>query len=112
MTNDKDDMISTILDMRPDYPAYLEDGSINMISYYVENPLFTLKNTDEGKGKDFTGSLGLEWDIIPGLTLRTNGTLKYGINKTLTYKRKYYDDGTSSSSVAKNENYTYVWVTR
>ena len=109
VTNDKDDMISTILDMRPDYPAYLEDGSINMISYYVENPLFTLKNTDEGKGKDFTGSLGLEWDIIPGLTLRTNGTLKYGINKTLTYKRKYYDDGTSSSSVAKNENYTYVW---
>ena len=67
VTNDKDDMISTILDMRPDYPAYLEDGSINMISYYVENPLFTLKNTDEGKGKDFTGSLGLEWDIIPGL---------------------------------------------
>lgn len=109
VTNDKDDMISTILDMRPDYPAYLEDGSINMISYYVENPLFTLKNTDEGKGKDFTGSLGLEWDIIPGLTLRTNGTLKYGINKTLTYKRKYYDDGTSSSSVAKNENYAYVW---
>ena len=44
VTNDKDDMIGTILDMRPDYPAYLEDGSINMISYYVENPLFTLDN--------------------------------------------------------------------
>ena len=45
VTNDKDDMISTILDMRPDFPAYLEDGSINMISFYVENPLFSLKNT-------------------------------------------------------------------
>ncbi len=109
VTDDKDGMIGTILNMRPDYPAYTEDGSINMISYYVENPLFTLKNIKEGKGKDFTGSLGLEWDIIPGLTLRTNGTLKYGINKNLTYNRKYYDDGISSSTVSKNESYTYVW---
>ena len=105
VTDDKDGMIGTILNMRPDYPAYTEDGSINMISYYVENPLFTLKNIKEGKGKDFTGSLGLEWDIIPGLTLRTNGTLKYGINKNLTYNRKYYDDGISSSTVSKNETF-------
>ena len=42
----------------------------------------------EGKGKDFTGSLGLEWDIIPGLTLRTNGTLKYGIKDV--YKRQLW----------------------
>ena len=109
VANDKDNMIGAILDMRPDHPAYTEDGSISMISSYVENPLFSLKNINEGKGKDFTGSLGLEWDIIPGLVLRTNGTLKYGVNKSLTYERKYHDDGTSSSEVAKNESYTYVW---
>ena len=39
--NDKDNMIGEILDMRPDVPAYKEDGTINEISYYVKNPLLS-----------------------------------------------------------------------
>ncbi|MDR1414771.1 MAG: SusC/RagA family TonB-linked outer membrane protein, partial [Odoribacteraceae bacterium] len=108
-TNDKDNLIGSILDMRPDLPAYTEDGNINMIDYYTQNPLFFLKDTDEGKNKDISASLGLEWDIIKGLTARTTGTLKYAINKSNTYQRKYYQDGQSYASISKNENYTYVW---
>lgn len=106
---DKDNMISTILDMRPDIPAYAEDGSINLVSYYVTNPLLTLKNIDESKGRNFSGTLGLEWDIVKGLTFRTSGTAQYNVNKGLTYTRSHSADTESSSTVSKNENYTYVW---
>ncbi|MDR2129756.1 MAG: TonB-dependent receptor [Odoribacteraceae bacterium] len=109
VTNNKDNLITNILDMRPDLPAYTEDGNINMIDSYTQNPLFFLKNTDEGKNKDITASLGLEWDLLKGLTLRTTGTLKYAISKSNSYQRKYYADGQNSASISKNENYTYVW---
>lgn len=108
-TNDKNRMIGEILKMRPDYPAYTEDGSINMIDFYVANPLFTLKNTNEQKGRDFSGTLGLEWDIVKGLTFRTTGTAKYNINKLNTFNRATYEGAKSSANVQKNENYTYVW---
>lgn len=51
--NDKDNMIGEILDMRPDVPAYNEDGTINMIDYYTKNPLLSLMDTDEAKGRNF-----------------------------------------------------------
>ncbi|MDR2413389.1 MAG: TonB-dependent receptor, partial [Odoribacteraceae bacterium] len=108
VTNDKDDLIMTILDMRPDLHAYTDDGNINMIDYYTQNPLFSLKNTNEGKNRDITASLGLEWDIIKGLTLRTTGTLRYAANKYNTYQRKYYADGQNSAFISKNDNYVYV----
>jgi TonB-linked SusC/RagA family outer membrane protein len=108
-TNDKDNLITNILDMRPDLPAYAEDGSINMIDFYTQNPLFNLKNTNEGKNKDVTASLGLEWDVLKGLTARTTGTLRYAISKSNSYERKYYDDGTNYASISKDESYTYAW---
>lgn len=107
--NDKDKMISEILKMRPDVPAYREDGTINEVSYYVKNPLLTLLDQDEAKGRDFSGTLALEWDIVKGLTLRTSGTAKYNVNKYSTYTRSWSDDTESSAQVSKNENYTYVW---
>lgn len=107
--NDKDNMIGAILDMRPDVNAYNEDGTINTIDYYVKNPLLSLLDTDESKGRDFSGTLGLEWDIIKGLTFRTSATAKYNVNKYSVYTRSWYDGAESSASVTKNENYTYVW---
>ena len=80
--NDKDNMIGEILDMRPDVPAYKEDGTINEISYYVKNPLLSLMDTDEAKGRNFSGTLGLEWDIVKGLTFRTSATAQYNVNDT------------------------------
>ena len=54
--NDKDGMISTILDMRPDYPAYNEDGSINTIDYYVKNPLIELKDKNYSESRNLNTS--------------------------------------------------------
>ena len=107
--NDKDNMIGEILDMRPDVPAYNEDGTINMIDYYTKNPLLSLMDTDEAKGRNFSGTLGLEWDIIKGLTFRTSGTVQYNVNKYNTYTIAWYDGAESSASVSKNESYTYMW---
>ncbi len=85
-------MIGEILDMRPDVPAYNEDGTINMIDYYTKNPLLSLMDTDEAKGRNFSGTLGLEWDIIKGLTsFRTSGTVQYNVNKYNTYTIAWYD---------------------
>ena len=102
-------MIGEILDMRPDVPAYNEDGTINMIDYYTKNPLLSLMDTDEAKGRNFSGTLGLEWDIIKGLTFRTSGTVQYNVNKYNTYTIAWYDGAESSASVSKNESYTYMW---
>lgn len=107
--NDKDNMIGEILDMRPDVPAYKEDGTINEISYYVKNPLLSLMDTDEAKGRNFSGTLGLEWDIVKGLTFRTSATAQYNVNKYSTYSIAWYDEAESSASVSKNESYTYMW---
>lgn len=107
--NDKDDMLGKILDMRPDVPAYNEDGTINKVSLYITNPLLTLLNTKEKKGRDFSGTLGLEWDIVDGLTFRTTGTARYNVNKNNSYTRSSYDGAKSSASISKNESYTYVW---
>ena len=106
--NDKDNMIGEILDMRPDVPAYKEDGTINEISYYVKNPLLSLMDTDEAKGRNFSGTLGLEWDIVKGLTFRTSATAQYNVNKYSTYSIAWYDEAESSASVSKNESYTYM----
>lgn len=42
--NQKDNMIYRLIKMRPDYPAYNEDGTINTIDYYTKNPLVELKD--------------------------------------------------------------------
>lgn len=109
VTNDKDNMIEKILYMRPDVPAYTEDGEINLIDYFTENPLITRLNRNEAKGKEFAGTLGLEWDILEGLTLKTTGTASYSHSKTDVYERKYYEDAQSSRTIAEREAYTYIW---
>ncbi len=42
--NQKDNMIHRLIKMRPDYPAYNEDGTINTIDFYTKNPLVELKD--------------------------------------------------------------------
>lgn len=40
--NQKDNMIYRLIKMRPDYPAYNEDGTINTIDYYTNNTLLII----------------------------------------------------------------------
>lgn len=65
-------------------------------------------DTDEAKGRNFSGTLGLEWDIVKGLTFRTSATAQYNVNKYSTYSIAWYDEAESSASVSKNESYTYM----
>lgn len=107
--DNKDNMMSRIRRMRPDMPAYNEDGTINTIDFFTKNPLLVLQDKNLTTSRDFSGTLGLEWDIIRGLTLKTTGTARYIHSKTDIYNRKYYDGDDSEAKIGENEAYTYIW---
>lgn len=108
-TNNRDNMVSQIIAMRPDYPAYNEDGSINTIDSYVKNPLLELLDKRDNYGRNLSGSLFLEYDILPGLKFKTTGTINYAVSKSDSYERKSYDGDQSTASRSVNQNYVYVW---
>lgn len=58
--NQKDNMIYRLIKMRPDYPAYNEDGTINTIDYYTKNPLVELKDLNYSVSRNINASGFLE----------------------------------------------------
>ncbi|TCC88979.1 SusC/RagA family TonB-linked outer membrane protein [Pedobacter hiemivivus] len=107
--NNKDAMLGVILKMRPDFPAYNPDGSINKISTYTKNPLLELQDRNEGKGKSGAVSMFLEYDIRKGLKLRTTGTADYSTNKTDVFRKTAYDGNLNSRTIDQSENTVLVW---
>lgn len=107
--NNKDGMIDQIINMRPDYPAYNEDGSINTIDSYVKNPLIELLDKNYSESKNLNSSVFLEYDIFPFLKFRTTGNVTYSNVKSEYFERRYYDDDTNSASHESNQNYVIVW---
>ena len=89
---DKDNMISKIVGIRPDYPAYNEDGNINTIDYYTKNPLLELKDKNESQSRNLNASLFLEYNILSYLKFRTTGNIAYTNYKLDQFTRKYYDE--------------------
>jgi TonB-dependent starch-binding outer membrane protein SusC len=85
-TNDKDYMLDVLKKVRPDIPAYEEDGSIFTRDAYTENPYTTLRNTLMGNGLTFNGTGYLEYTIIDGLFARTSYTTNYVDSESLTYR--------------------------
>lgn len=59
--NQKDNMIYRLIKMRPDYPAYNEDGTINTIDYYTKNPLVELKDLNYSVSRNINASGFLEY---------------------------------------------------
>lgn len=106
---DKDNMISKIVGIRPDYPAYNEDGNINTIDYYTKNPLLELKDKNESQSRNLNASLFLEYNILSYLKFRTTGNIAYTNYKLDQFTRKYYDDGTNSALQRNRQNYVMVW---
>ena len=106
---DKDNMISKIIGIRPDYPAYNEDGSINTIDSYTKNPLLELKDKNESQSRNLNASLFLEYNILPCLKFRTTGNIAYTNYKLDKFTRKYYEDGTNSATQNNRQNYVMVW---
>lgn len=107
--SDKDNMISKIIGIRPDYPAYDEDGNINTIDYYTKNPLLELKDKNESQSRNLNASLFLEYNILSYLKFRTTGNIAYTNYKSDQFTRKYYDDGTNSALQRNRQNYVMVW---
>lgn len=107
--NDKDNMISQIIGMRPDYPAYDEDGNINTIDYYTKNPLIELLDKNTSESRNLNASAFLEYNIFPFLKFRTTLNATYSNIKTETFNRRYYDDDTNSSNHRDTQNYVIVW---
>jgi TonB-linked SusC/RagA family outer membrane protein len=105
----KDDMIQDIIFMRPDYPAYKEDGTINTIDSYIRNPLITLLNKNRRENRILNASVFLEYDIFPYLKAKTTGTINYLNSKQETYNRKSYDGATSNASISEDQTYVGVW---
>lgn len=106
---DKDNMISKIIGIRPDYPAYNEDGSINTIDSYTKNPLLELKDKNDSQSRNLNASLFLEYNILPYLKFRTTGNIAYTNYKLDQFTRKYYDNGTNSATQENRQDYIMVW---
>lgn len=107
--NDKDGMIGQIIGIRPDYPAYNEDGSINTIDFYTKNPLVELADKSYSESKNFNGSLFLEYDILPYLKYRTTGNVSYSNVGYNSFNRRYYDGDVNYASQSNYQNYTMIW---
>lgn len=105
----KDNMISKIIGIRPDYPAYNEEGNINTIDSYTKNPLLELKDKNESQSRNLNASLFLEYNILSCLKFRTTGNITYTNYKLDQFTRKYYDDGTNSALQKNRQNYVMVW---
>lgn len=113
-TNNKDNLIDNIIRFRPDFPAYNEDGSINLVttSTVIENPHLTLANRNDGRGLTFSGSAFLEWTILDGLKFKSTGTVNYTNSQTDVFSKKGtrgYATAYNSRNLGNSENNTYVW---
>lgn len=107
--NQKDNMIHRLIKMRPDYPAYNEDGTINTIDFYTKNPLVELKDLNYSVSRNINASGFLEYNIFKFLKFRTTFNAQYGNAKSESFTRRYYDSDTNSGSQKDAQNYTIVW---
>lgn len=107
--DNKDNLISKIIGMRPDYPAYNEDGEINTIDYYTKNPLIELKDKSYSVSRNLNASAYLEYNIFPYLKFRSTLNTTYSNVKSESFARRYYADDTNSATHRDAQNYVIVW---
>lgn len=107
--SNKDNMISKIIGIRPDYPAYNEDGTINTIDYYTKNPLVELKDKNKSDSKNFNASLFLEYDILPFLKFRSTANTTFSDVTSDVFYRTSYTGDVNSGSRRNTQSYAVVW---
>ena len=113
-TQDKDGMMSVLKKVRPDLPAFNEDGSIFTKDSYTENPYTTLKNKNQSSGENISASMELEYKFLNDFRFTSRGSINYANSESLSYNNsKYYDkDGTTalaSRSWSRPKSDTKVW---
>lgn len=107
--DNKDQMISRIIGMRPDYPMYNEDGEINAIDMYTKNPLFELRDKNHSESRNFNGTGFLEINFLPYLKFRSTINANYSTVRQSTFKRVAYAGNNNSGREQSSESYVMVW---
>lgn len=107
--NKKDQLIYQIIRMRPDFPAYNEDGTINTIDSYMKNPVLELLDVNKATSRNFNGGLFLEYNFFSFLKFRTTGNVVYSNVKAETHTRAQYNETTNSGTMSSKNNTTIVW---
>lgn len=107
--NNKDNLIGKIIDMRPDYPAYNEDGTINTIDLYTKNPLVELLDKNYSRSRNINASAFLEYDIFSFLKFRTTINTTYQNVDSDSFSRRYYDGNINSASKRNSQSSVIVW---
>lgn len=112
--NNKDALLTSIPRFRPDFEAYNPDGSINIIptNTTIENPYITYSNRNDGIGKNLNGTAYMEYMILPGLKLRSAGTLNYSNSSSDRFNKKGtqgYNSAYNYRSLTASEYSTKVW---
>lgn len=107
--NAKDNLINRIIKMRPDFPAYNEDGTVNTIDSYMKNPVLELLDVNKSTARNFNGSLFVEYNFFSFLKFRTTGNVVYNNVKSETHTRAQYDQTTNSGTMSASNNTTIVW---
>ena len=113
-TNNKDNLLENIVNFRPDFPAYNEDGSLNLVptNTAIENPNLTLANRNDGLGRIFAATAFVEWKILEDLQFRSQGTVNYSNTQTDVFNKKGtrgYARTSNNRTLSNYDNNTYVW---
>lgn len=111
-TNERDDLMSIVRQIRPDYPVYNDDGTYFRRDYYTRNPLSILEDTNNGVGNQAFIAPFIELEIIKNLKFKTAPSISYSEAKYLNYtKRSLYENtyAENSRSWSNNESTTYVF---
>ena len=107
--NNKDGMIETIINMRPDYPAYDEDGSINLIDYYSKNPLIEMLNKNYSVSRNINSSGFLEYSVFDFLKFRSTLNAQYIDTKTDKFSRTSYEGEQNEGTMSNRQTYSIIW---
>ena len=107
--DNKDDMVNRILNIRPDFPAYNEDGSYFTMDSYTTNPFLVLKDTNRSKSRQIQATVFLEYNIFPFLKFRSTGNVNYQHYNSDVYNRIKYKGGINIHTMNSNDRTTMVW---
>jgi len=92
---------TSIYRVRPDLNIYNEDGSYDTSYNFKVNPLGVLTDeTRQLETNDFRGSLNLNYELIPGLTLETSLSTNYRLTENYNKFPSY---------LGKGANYRIGW---
>lgn len=108
--SNKDYLLDVLKKVRPDLPAYNEDGTLFTKDQYTENPYTSLANKRFQTGETIQAGAELEWTIFPGLIFTSRGSVNYANSESLDYSRRGSTFNTTGSrGWSRPKSDTKIW---